>query len=69
MSWINRPLSARQLEQIFDESTDLPSLSYHVRRLKKHGVVKRSWSKRVRGTKQRFYRLALRKDLTSSLNE
>jgi DNA-binding transcriptional regulator GbsR (MarR family) len=58
MQWIDRPMSASQLVHVFDESTSLSSVSYHVRRLRKLGIVKQSWIRPVRGTKERFYRLA-----------
>jgi DNA-binding transcriptional ArsR family regulator len=59
MRWIDRPLSASQLVQVFDGSAAVPAFSYHLRHLRKLGVVKRSWVKPVRGTKERFYRLAM----------
>lgn len=58
LRWIDRPMSATQLVQVFDESVNLSLVSYHLRRLRFLGVVKRSWTKRVRGASERFYRLA-----------
>jgi hypothetical protein len=58
MGWVNRPMSASQLVQVFDESTTLASVAYHVRRLREIGILKLSWLRPVRGTKERLHRLA-----------
>jgi hypothetical protein len=57
MRWIDRPVSASQLVQVFDGSTYLSTVAYHVRHLRKLGVVRQSWSRPVRGATERFYRL------------
>jgi DNA-binding transcriptional ArsR family regulator len=56
---IGRPVSASQLVQVFDESVGLAAIAYHVRRLKQMGVIKPSWRRKVRGARERFYRIAV----------
>jgi hypothetical protein len=58
MRWIDRPISPSQLVHVFDGSTYLPSIAYHVRHLRKLGVIRESWSRPVRGATERFYQLA-----------
>jgi hypothetical protein len=53
--WINQPLSASELEQIFDEKMSLSSISYHVTTLKKWKVFKQTGWRKVRGSIERFY--------------
>jgi hypothetical protein len=65
MGWVNRPMSASQLVQVFDESTTLASVSYHVRRLRGIGVLRLSWIRPVRGTKERLHRLASAAEIRS----
>jgi DNA-binding transcriptional regulator GbsR (MarR family) len=55
MCWVNRPLSATELEQIFDETMSLSSISYHVVTLKKWKVLKQVRARPVRGSTERFY--------------
>lgn len=55
---IDQPMSASQLERVLGDPGTLSGLSYHVRRLRQLGVLKLSWSRKVRGSKERFYRLA-----------
>jgi DNA-binding transcriptional ArsR family regulator len=57
MRWIDRPLSAVQLVQVFDEYLAIPHTSYHLRRLRKLGFIRTSWTRKVRGARQTFYRL------------
>jgi hypothetical protein len=57
MGWVDRPMSASQLVQVFDESTTLANVSYHVRRLREIGILRLSWTRPVRGTKERLHRL------------
>lgn len=59
MHWINRPVSACQLVQVFDrDQKDLSAVSYHLRRLSELKVVRLSSVRRVRGAKERLYKLA-----------
>ncbi len=55
LSWIDRPLSATDLEKVFDKTLSLSVISYHVKRLKDLGVLERVGAKRVRGAWERFY--------------
>jgi hypothetical protein len=58
MRRIDRPISANQLAWVFYEPSNLSLVAYHLRHLRKLGVVRQSWSRRVRGATERFYRLA-----------
>ena len=55
MQWVGEPLSASELEQLFDEKPSLGSISYHVRTLVKFGALKQVRSRHVRGTIERYY--------------
>ncbi len=58
MHWIERPTSASQLVQVFDcDPDELSTLSYHLRRLRTLKIVRLSWVRRVRGAKERLYKL------------
>ncbi len=60
MHWIDRPLSASQLVQVFDcDPKELSALSYHLRRLRTLKIVRLSWVRRVRGARERLYKLSL----------
>jgi DNA-binding transcriptional ArsR family regulator len=58
MQWIGEPLSASELEQIFDKKLSLGSISYHIRTLAKYGALEQIRSRHVRGTIERYYSLA-----------
>ncbi len=58
MRWIDRPLSASELEQVFDATLSTSAISYHVVTLARWGVLKRVGKQKVRGTWKRLYRLA-----------
>jgi DNA-binding transcriptional ArsR family regulator len=55
MRWINRPLSASELECIFDTTLSLSVVSYHLTTLQKWEVVEERGSRRVRGSTEHFY--------------
>lgn len=57
MLWINRPLSARDLERIFgnQRGLSLSSISYHLISLAKLGLLTLVEKQRVRGAWQKFY--------------
>lgn len=55
LGWIDRPLSATDLRMVFDKTLSLSVVSYHVRRLKELGVLKRVRTRRVRGARERYY--------------
>jgi DNA-binding transcriptional ArsR family regulator len=58
MHWIDRPVSASQLVQVFDrDPKDLSALSYHVRRLNELKIIRLSSARQVRGVKERLYKL------------
>jgi hypothetical protein len=54
---IDRPLSAVELERVFEKKVNLSTVAYHVRRLADLDVVAPAGTRRVRGAVQRFYRL------------
>jgi DNA-binding transcriptional ArsR family regulator len=53
--WINRPLSATELEKLFGGEVGLSSISYHLKRLKRLGVLELIGARAVRGASERFY--------------
>jgi Helix-turn-helix domain len=56
MSWIGVPLSASELEKVFDdEEFGLSRISYHVRTLAKAGILRMVRQRQVRGSIQTFY--------------
>jgi hypothetical protein len=55
LRWIDQPLSATDLEKIFDKTRGLSVVSYHVKRLKDLGVLERVSTRRVRGAWERHY--------------
>jgi hypothetical protein len=57
MLWIDRPVSACELEHVVEEGFALATVSYHMRRLATLEVLKLSRTKQVRGARQSFYRL------------
>jgi DNA-binding transcriptional ArsR family regulator len=60
MHWIDRPVSASQLVQVFDRARkDLSAVSYHLRRLRTLKIVELSSVRRIRGAKERLYTLAI----------
>jgi len=60
MHWIGRPVSASQLVHVFDrDPKDLSAVSYHLRRLGELKIVRLRSERRVRGAKERFYRLVV----------
>ncbi len=60
LRWIDRPLSASELVQVFHREQRLSSVAYHVRRLVALGALRPTGGRRpVRGSIERFYRLGL----------
>jgi hypothetical protein len=59
MSWLERPVSASELERMFEEPEHhyLSILSYHLGRLAKHGAVEKTGCRQVRGVRETFYAL------------
>jgi DNA-binding transcriptional ArsR family regulator len=60
MRWIDRPLSASELEKVFGDAEELSlsSISYHVRTLGELGVLTRIKEEQVRGGWKRIYVLS-----------
>ncbi len=52
---IDRPLSASELERIFDCKQSTSAISYHMNTLAKIGIVKLADMQQVRGTWKRLY--------------
>lgn len=57
MAWIEVPVSARELDAVFDEEFGVPLVSYHVRTLADLGALEKVHQQAVRGALQTFYRL------------
>jgi hypothetical protein len=55
MLWIGRPLSATELSGVFGPTISLSSVSYHLKRLTKLGVLRRVRKRQVRGAWESFY--------------
>ncbi|HEY6550892.1 MAG TPA: helix-turn-helix domain-containing protein [Solirubrobacterales bacterium] len=55
MRVIDRPLSASELEQIFDGKQSTSAISYHMNTLAKIGIIKLVEMQQVRGTWKRLY--------------
>lgn len=55
IQWINRPMSATELERVFDKTIDLSSISYHVTTLAKLRILRQVDEQKVRGATERFY--------------
>jgi len=55
MQWIGQPLSASDLEQVFDGEIGLSAISYHLKSLKRWRAVKRVRKRQVRGTVESHY--------------
>lgn len=55
MRIIDQPLSASELERIFDRKQSTSAISYHMNTLAKIGIVKQVGMQQVRGTWKRLY--------------
>jgi hypothetical protein len=55
LKWIDRPLSSRELENVFERSIGLSSVCYHVGRLAELGVLEKVGERPVRGAWENFY--------------
>jgi hypothetical protein len=56
--WIEEPLSATLLAEVFEHDFKLNLIAYHVRRLSDRGVLREVASRTVRGAIEHFYLLA-----------
>ena len=60
MHWIDQPVSASMLVHVFGrDPKNLSALSYHLRQLGELKIIRLSSVRRVRGAKERLYRLIL----------
>jgi hypothetical protein len=57
MLFIDRPLSARSCEHLFDNGSGVSLIAYHMRAMADAGVVAKVKDKPVRGAVQSFYQL------------
>ncbi len=55
MRWIDRPLSASDLEKVLAGAKDLSAISYHVNSLAKAGALERVKKRQVRGTRESHF--------------
>jgi hypothetical protein len=53
--WIDRPLSASELELVFVHQFGLSLISYHVQQLRKAGALEEVGREQVRGALKRLY--------------
>ena len=61
MAYMDQPLSATDLEKLFDvEGLQLSLISYHVNQLKKVEALEKVGERQVRGSVERFYVLKQR---------
>lgn len=60
MAWLERPVSSKQLERMFEEPTKhyLSAVSYHMRSLAKRGAVEETGRRPIRGVRENCYFLA-----------
>lgn len=58
MLWIDRPLSASELERVFDLTLSLSRIAYHVKSLVKGGMLRQVDKHQIRGAWKRMYVLS-----------
>jgi hypothetical protein len=58
MAYVDEPLSASLLFNLFDREGNLSQVSYHVTALAKVGVLEKVGERKVRGTMENFYSFA-----------
>jgi predicted ArsR family transcriptional regulator len=58
MGWINRPISASELEYVFDQILSMKAISYHLVSLANDGVATLVEKRKERGRWKRLYILA-----------
>lgn len=58
LRWIDQPLSASELELIFDRAPTLATISYHLTSLAAAGVLQQVSKRQVRGAWESHYCLA-----------
>ncbi len=57
MAWLETPLSAKTVDEMFDRQFGVTLISYHMKVLAELGLVEKSGHRHVRGALQTFYRL------------
>lgn len=57
MAWLEMPLSAKTVDEMFDRQFGVTLISYHMKVLAELGLVRKSGQRHVRGALQTFYRL------------
>jgi len=67
MSWIDEPVSPRELDLAFEEEYGVSLVSYHVRILADYGALEKVRQQAVRGALQTFYVLAAKEPADSPL--
>ncbi len=53
--WIDGPISASELEKVFEKRFSLSVVSYHMKKLAEAGVLAKVGERQVRGALQHFY--------------
>jgi hypothetical protein len=57
MVWLEMPLSAKTVDEMFDQQFGVSLISYHLKVLAELSLVEKSGQRHVRGAVQTFYRL------------
>lgn len=68
LEWIGEPLSAKELDAVFDEEWGLSLVAYHLRTLAELGAVEQVRQEPVRGALQTFYGLPAKECTGSRLH-
>jgi hypothetical protein len=68
MSWIDEPVSPRELDLAFEEEFGVSLVSYHVRVLADYGALEKVRQQAVRGALQTFYVLTAKEPADSPLH-
>lgn len=63
MAWLEVPLSAKTVDEMFDRQFGVSLISYHLKVLADLDLVEKSGQRHVRGALQTFYRLPVAPDL------
>lgn len=67
MSWIDEPISPRELDRIFEDQYGVSLVAYHVRVLADIGAIEKVRQQAVRGALQTFYVLTAKEPADSPL--
>ena len=62
MTWLEVPVSPRELDRLLDEQFGVSLISYHVKGMAEAGAIESVSQKQVRGAIQTFYVLARSSD-------